>query len=192
MSSKVIAAGLAVLAPLAGCRGREASRQGGARASVPDSVRAAPPVRAGRSPRDALEGLPAISSADQCSDGVCDHDVEARVFGTLDSLGTAVLGRGMSIGRVRGLLGGPPDRYMAPASFRDARYGHRVDIWTYALSLSGTYEYYLAFIDGCLDDFGRMQVGRLFAVYGRSGHTSEAVKDRDYRPGKGSGPTCPG
>lgn len=150
------------------------------------------PARAQRSPRRVLDGLPAISYADQCSDGACDHDVEARVFTVLDSLGDAVLVRGMPIGKVRGLLGDPPDRYLPPASFRDARYGHRVDIWTYALSLSGTYEYFLAFIDGCLDDFGRMQVGTLFAVYGRSGHSSEAVRDADYRPKKGAGPACPG
>ena len=144
------------------------------------------------SPRQVLDSLPAISEAEQCAAGTCDHDVEARVFGTLDSLGNAVLTRGLPIAKVRELLGDPPDRYMAPVSFEDARHGHRITIWTYAVSLSGTYEYYLAFIDGCLDDFGRMQVSRLFAVYGRSGHSSEAVRDRDYRPGKGAGPTCSG
>ncbi|HKK07422.1 MAG TPA: hypothetical protein VKA44_00905 [Gemmatimonadota bacterium] len=149
-------------------------------------------ARAQASPREVLQGLPAISYAEQCPGGSCDHDLEARVFGTLDSLGKAVLERGMSIGRVRELLGDPPDRYMPPLSFEDVRYGHAITIWTYAVSLSGTYGYFLAFIDGCLDDFGRQQVGTLTAVYGRSGHTSEAVRDRDYRPRKGAGPSCPG
>lgn len=138
-------------------------------------------------PEDLLRGLPTISYADQCSGGSCDHAVEARVFGVLDSLGGAVLERGMPIARVRSLLGAPPDRYLPPLTFRDVRRGHRVDIWTFAVSLSGTYEYFLAFVDGCLDDFGRMQVGTLMVVYGRSGHTSEAVPDADYRPGRSCG-----
>ncbi len=157
-----------------------------ARLAVPlAAVTCAASARAQEPPRGILRSLPTINYAEQCSGGSCRHDVEARVFGTLDSLGKAVLERGMPIGRVRSLLGDPPERYMPPTSFRDVRHGHRITIWTYAVSLSGTYEYFLAFIGGCLDDFGQEQVGRLFAIYGRSGHTSEAVKDRDYRPKKG-------
>ena len=157
------------------------------------ALAAAPaPARAQGSPRDVLESLPTLSYAEQCSGGSCDHDVEARVFGVLDSLGKAVLERGMSIGRARELLGDPPDRYQPPLSFQDARYGHRITIWTFAISLSGTYGYFLAFIDGCLDDFGEQQLGMVSAIYGRSGHASEGVRDRDYRPRKGAGPTCSG
>ncbi|HKK08127.1 MAG TPA: hypothetical protein VKA44_04520 [Gemmatimonadota bacterium] len=67
------------------------------------------PAQAQRSLRQVLESFPAINSADQCGDGACDHDVEARVFGTL------------------------------------------------------------------------------FAVYGSSGHSSEAVRDADCRPGRKPG-----
>ncbi len=144
------------------------------------------------SPRDVLRGLPTISYKEQCSGGPCDHDVEARVFSVLDSLGKAVLERNLSIERVRTVLGAPPDRYQPPLSFRDVRYGHRITIWTYAISLSGSYGYFLAFIDGCLDDFGVQQLGTLSAIYGRSGHASEAVRDRDFRPKKEAGPTCSG
>lgn len=69
------------------------------------------------SQREVLDGLPAIDFGAQCSGGDCDHDAEARVFGVLDSLGNAVLEPGLSIGRVRRLLGDPPDRNWAPGPY---------------------------------------------------------------------------
>jgi hypothetical protein len=119
-------------------------------------------------PKSVIANLPKIDYSKQCNEkGECDGTVEEEVFGTLAKLSDRYLKRGMSKGDVAKVFGGPPDK--DAESWNDVRFGNPVTSWRYAISLSGTWAFYIIFVNDRLDYFGQLMISYMLYSYGKPG-----------------------
>ena len=74
-----------------------------------------------------------------------DRDQEGRAFALIDSVARQHLRQGMSAKQVEKVMGKPE---------AVERLTERIELWTYLLSISGTWSYVAAFLDGRLEFYG--------------------------------------
>lgn len=158
-------------------------------------VAIAPSLHAQETPKDIIRHLPVIRFETQCPNGAdCDRTVEDSVIGTLTRLGRQYLRIGMSRPVVKGLFGLPTSRANGEQlTWRDRLFGNQVEVWTYAVTLSGTMGYHVIFVNGCLDRFSWEQTSELYVQYGRPLWSTAGVRDyEDYRFDRREAPRCEG
>ena len=90
-----------------------------------------------------------------------DYNQMAEYMGRLDLLAKSKLRIGMSKGEVRKSMGRP---------LSEGPLNERVEMWSYAPSISATFEYWVVFMDETLDFFGAAQTTWLWERYSLSDH----------------------
>ena len=85
-----------------------------------------------------------------------DYDQMNEYMGRLELLAKSKLRIGMSKGEVRKAMGPP---------LSDGPLNERVEMWSYAPSISTTFEYWVVLVDGKLDFFGIAQTRWLWDRY---------------------------
>jgi hypothetical protein len=131
-------------------------------------------------PKSVVANLPKIDFSKQCDQkGECDRRIEEKVFDTLIQLSDRYLQRGMPKSEVEKLFGRPPESDVD--SWNDVRFGNRVAVWPYAVSLSGTTGFYVIFVNDRLDYFGQLMISEFLYSYGKPGWSYGDDKLWKYR-----------